>query len=356
MLTFDKVVDAYYSCRVNKRNTFSSLNFEVDLFENLTSLYEDLKSGKYYPSPSICFVVSDPKYREVWASQFRDRVVHHLIFKELNSWWGRRWSADSCATIKGRGTLYGVDRLESSIRSYTNNWSEDKWYLKCDLSNYFNSIDKDILWRVIEPSIEKDWVKRITKTIVYNNPVENGIFLSSEEEFNKVPKRKRLSYTKHNRGLPIGDLLSQMFSNILLNGLDQYVKRVLKVNHYVRYVDDYIILGDSSESLSNVLRQINDFLLSLGLENNPKKCFIHKISRGVSFLGQTIHPHRRVILTDTFERFEDKVDRDNLDCYISLLHQAKNSYYLSESLISGVGAPTKVRKHLDIKRKLGEIK
>jgi RNA-directed DNA polymerase len=140
-------VQAYFDCREHKRNTYTALDFELSLERNLYQLYEDLAGGTYKPGSSICFVVIRPKPREVWAAGFRDRVVHHLLYNRIAPRFERTFIADSCACIEGRGTLYAVKRLERKIRSITENWSRPAYYLKCDIANFFVSIDKRILAR-----------------------------------------------------------------------------------------------------------------------------------------------------------------------------------------------------------------
>ncbi|HBO82067.1 MAG TPA: reverse transcriptase, partial [Cupriavidus sp.] len=136
------MVAAYFDCRRRKRNTHSALVFEQRLERNLRDLHDELMDGSYKPGRSICFVVTRPKPREVWAADFRDRVVHHLLYNQIAPRFHASFIADSCACIPGRGTLYAAERLEAKVRSITQNWVHPAWYLKCDLANFFVSIDK----------------------------------------------------------------------------------------------------------------------------------------------------------------------------------------------------------------------
>lgn len=147
--SLEKLVLAYYDCRENKRTSASALRFEQNLERNLIELHEELESGTYRPGPSICFAISRPRPREVWAAQFRDRIVHHLVYNQIADRFHRRFIADSCACIPGRGTLYGATRLEAMVRSQTQNWSRKGYYLKVDLANFFVSIDKRVLWPLL---------------------------------------------------------------------------------------------------------------------------------------------------------------------------------------------------------------
>src|SRR3569833_640909 len=145
--SFGELRQAYLDCRKNKGNKPTAIAFAEHLEQSLLSLYTDLVTGSYRPGRSICFVVTRPKPREVWAADFRDRVVHHLLYNRIAPRFLASFIDDSCACIPGRGTLYAVRRLESKNHSTSENWTKPVWYLKCDLANFFVSIDKDVLWQ-----------------------------------------------------------------------------------------------------------------------------------------------------------------------------------------------------------------
>ena len=155
--SFSELVTAYFDCRRHKRNADSARRFEQDLERNLHQLHDELANGVYTPGRSICFVITRPKPREVWAAEFRDRIVHHLLYNHIAGRFHRAFIANSCACIPGRGTLYAVQRLEHAIRSATANWSRPAWYLKCDLANFFVSIDKRILRELIANRVHERW-------------------------------------------------------------------------------------------------------------------------------------------------------------------------------------------------------
>lgn len=114
--SFTELVQAYFDCRTNKRASRTALEFEINLERNLAQLDRELRQGTYTPGPSICFVVTHPKPREVWAAQFRDRIVHHLLYNKIGPRFEARFIADSCACIKGRGTLYAAKRLDAKVQ------------------------------------------------------------------------------------------------------------------------------------------------------------------------------------------------------------------------------------------------
>ncbi len=164
--SFAELVEAYLDCRRTKRNSNAALAFEMRLERNLRRLYDELADGSYMPGRSKCFVITRPKPREVWAAAFRDRIVHHLLYNRIGPRFERSFIADSCACIKGRGTLYAAERLESKVRSITQNWSRRAFYLKCDLANFFVSIDKRILLdlllaKISEPSGQRALRRRL---------------------------------------------------------------------------------------------------------------------------------------------------------------------------------------------------
>ncbi len=320
---FTALVQAYYDCRKHKRNTLSALAFEQHLEENLGQLFEDLISGRYTPGRSICFVVTRPKAREVWAADFRDRIVHHFLYNAIGPRFESSFIADSCACIKGRGTLYAVERLESKIRSITHNWSKPAHYLKLDLANFFVSIDKRILWEQLQFKIaEPEWLN-LTETVLWHDPRDNFELRCEPELFNLVPVHKRLGNQPTHLGLPIGNLSSQFFANVYLNALDQFVKHKLHCKYYARYVDDFILLHDDPKQLSAWKREIEEWLpKTIGSHVNPSKTIEQPISRGIDFVGHVIKPWRRTIRKRTINDAIQRIKSSDSDQYAAI-----NSYF-----------------------------
>jgi len=293
--SFADLYQAYYDCRTRKRNTHSALRFEVRLERNLVELYEELVDGSYRPGRSICFGISRPKFREVWAADFRDRIVHHLLYNHIGPRFERAFIADSCACMKGRGTLYAAKRLDRHARSITQDWSRDAFYLKCDLSNFFNRIDKTVLWRLLQAKIHEPWWLGLCGTILWHDCRDNYEVRGDTAVLAKVPANKRLTNQPAGFGLPIGNLPSQFFANVILDPLDQRMKHRNRARHYVRYVDDFVVLGRSPQWLEAVLADANLFLPdALHLELNPKKTILQPCRRGIDFVGQVIRPEGRI--------------------------------------------------------------
>jgi RNA-directed DNA polymerase len=323
-LSFEELVEAYFDCRRTKRNTASALAFEADLERNLIGLFDELAAGAYRPGPSICFVVTRPKPREVWAAQFRDRVVHHLLYNRIGDRFERAFIVDSCACIKGRGTLYAARRLEAKVRSVTRNWSRRAFYLKVDIANFFVAIDKRVLAAQLEARIPEPWWRELALQILFHDPRQDVILHATPREMALVPPHKRLMEQPAHLGLPIGNLSSQFFANVYLDRLDQLAKHVLRCRHYVRYVDDFIVLHEDRAWLAVVHDEIEAFLpRELGVRLNPAKTIIQPVDRGIDFVGQVVLPWRRFTRRRTFR----EALKRTAEAPVEGLLQTANSYF-----------------------------
>lgn len=291
---FSDLLRAYDDCRRNKRNTESAFAFELNYERELIKLRDELQAGTYHPGRSICFVITRPKPREVWAAKFRDRIVHWLLHNHIAERFMRSFIADSCACIPGRGTLYGAKRLEHHIRSASQNWSRPCYYLKCDVANFFVSLDKEVLWNLLAAKIHEPWWRWLAHTIYFHDPRANFEYHGDPKLLERVPPHKRLTSQQSTKGLPIGNLPSQFGANVTMNELDQFVKQRLGCRHYVRYVDDFVLVHESPQQLRAWLAEIEAFLPAhLGIELNPKKTILQPVARGVDFVGQVIKPWHR---------------------------------------------------------------
>ena len=322
--SFAELVEAYLDCRRTKRSSASALAFEINLERNLRSVYDDLASGRYAPGRSKCFVITRPKPREVWAAEFRDRIVHHLLYNRIGPRFERSFIADSCACIKGRGTLYAARHLEAKVRSVTQNWSRPAHYLKCDLANFFVSIDKRILLDLLLAKIHEPFWRELTELVLMHDPREDFIYLGDPKMMERVPPHKRLMEQTAHLGLPIGNLSSQFFANVYLNELDQFVKHELRCRHYIRYVDDFVLLHESPQWLNEAHDAMEAFLPArLCARLNPKKTILQPVVRGIDFVGQVIKPWHRTTRKRTLhvglQRLSEMPEAD--------LYQAANSYF-----------------------------
>lgn len=331
-LSFADLVQAYFDCREHKRNTRSALHFEEELERNLVALYSELVAGDYKIGPSTCFVITRPKPREVWAANFRDRIVHHLLYNRVAARFYANFTNDSCACIPGRGTLFAARRLEAKVRSVTQNWSRRAFYLKCDIANFFVSIEKSRLAELLDERIIEPWWRALAHQVLFHDPRVNVFVQGDPKRLALIPRHKSLFNQDAAHGLPIGNLSSQFFANIYMNVLDQHVKHVVGARHYVRYVDDFVLLHDSPQWLNAAKREIEAVLADrLDLRLNPKKTVLQPIARGIDFAGQVLKPWRRTIrrrvVNDAIARTVAAADlHTTANSYFGLFRQATHSH------------------------------
>lgn len=332
-LTFEKLFEAYLDCRKHKRNTINALMFEYNLEQNLFRLYEDLVSGEYKIGQSICFIVLYPKPREVWAADFRDRIVHHLIYNEIKDKFYKRFIKDTYSCIPDRGTTNAVKSVRAHAESVTHNYTETAYFLKADLKNFFVSIDKNILYDEIQKFVNEEWVLSLIKQVIFHNPKTSVCIKSPAYKFDFLPKYKSLWHAQSDKGLPIGNLTSQFFSNVYLNVLDQYVKHHLKCKYYCRYVDDFVIMHKSPQYLNDVHKDLTVFLKErLNLELHQNKKLINKVDKGIDFVGFVVKPYRINLRQKTIKRIFKIIREQKLnehwfyECELETFCSTINSY------------------------------
>lgn len=282
--------------------------FEFNLEGNIFQLHEDLKSRTYIHSPYVSFYVTDPKLRHIHKACVRDRVLHHAIFRILYPIFDRNFIYDSYSCRLGKGTHRAVNRLEDFTRKLSHNNNRIIYALKCDVQKFFDSIDKTILIRIVVDKIkDNDSLWLISKIL---------------NSFSKTL----------GKGLPLGNVTSQIFANIYLNELDQFVKHQLKIKYYLRYCDDFIILADEPHYLLELAFKINEFLGEhLALSLHPNKVILRKYRQGIDFLGYVVLSCHRVMRTNTRNRIIKKIiiKREEFDDNLisqESLRQSLNSY------------------------------
>jgi len=316
IFTFEKIYKAYLDCRKTKRKTINALKFEYNLERDIHQLKKELKTRTYKPGRSICFVVKEPSPREIFAANFRDRVVHHILIREIEKIGERILIFDTFSCRKNKGTHLAVERLKSFIKKVTENFSKTAFYLKLDISGFFMAINYDILFKIFKEVILKQrkpqkWKEDIlwlAKIIIFYKPTENYIRKSQQALFDLIPKRKSLFGADINKGLPIGNYSSQFFANLYLNKLDQFIKREIKCKYYVRYVDDFILLSENQKFLNGIENKINNFLKrELDLELNFKKTKFLPLNRGIEFLGYFIKPECVLAKRNVVSRLRNKL-------------------------------------------------
>ncbi len=291
MFTFQQVYQAYLDCRKNKRNTKDALAFETNQEENIVQLVDDLNNRCYQPTTSVCFYIKLPKPREVFAADFRDRVVHHLIYNALSPIWEKIFIYASFASRPGKGTHLATDVLQKYLRQITFNGKKPAYYLKLDVYNFFMSIYKPRLFEILCKKCSDEHLRWLLEVTLFHDPVTDYVLHDPKKLQQKVPHYKSLFQVAPNYGLPIGNLTSQFFANIFLNELDHFVKRTLLCHYYVRYVDDFILLATSPQQLQHWQKEIECFLARrLELQLNTKVTRIDSVFNGVDFAGFIVRP------------------------------------------------------------------
>jgi len=290
---FEELWRRYRSCRRNKRSTKNALAFEIDAEAKLLDLQRELRDHTYHPGRSICFVTDGPKPREVFAADFRDRVVHHLLVHRLEQVFEPRFIHDSYACRRDKGTLAGSDRLMEFLRRVTANGHRPAWALTLDVASFFPSIHKQTLYEILARKVRDPELLWLTRTVLFHDPTEDYHFRSLDRSGSgpgtadyPVPARKSLFGKNNERGLPIGNLTSQFWANVYLNELDQFVKRTLRCRYYVRYVDDMVMLSEDREQLLRWRQETELFLdarLRLTLRAEGREPM--PVRRGIEFVG-----------------------------------------------------------------------
>jgi RNA-directed DNA polymerase len=245
----------------------------------------------------------------------RDRIVHHLLVSKLEPHFEKRFISTSFACRKDKGLLKAVEYITKSVRKITENNTKMACYGQFDIRSFFTSINKTILEEIIVKEIQDHFPKSqkedlvwLTKVIINHNPVNNYYLKGDHKLIDLIPTHKTLFKSENNRGLPIGNLTSQFFANVYLNELDQFVKRILKVKHYVRYVDDFVVLSTDLSQIREWRKEIDLFLKeTLHLSLHPNKDKYNTINSGINFVGYIIKPKYRLARKRVVQNLKSKL-------------------------------------------------
>lgn len=320
MITLEDLLQAYFQCRQHKRNTANALKFEIDYESKLLDLYREIMSGNYRVGRYVAFITSHPLKREIFAADFRDRVVHHLLINQLNPLLEKQFIYDSYACRKNKGTLFGIRRIDRFIRQCSVNYTKPAYVLKLDIKSYFADINKNILFDKLQRFMAKkyqgddgDLLLRLGWKIIFSHPTDNCIRKSQPAAWDKLPRGKSLFDSANgSTGLPIGNLTSQTFSNFYLDAFDHFVKHDLNIRYYGRYVDDIVFIHQDKEFLQAMIKTAGDWLrTNLRLRIHPRKIYLQPIERGVEFLGVRILPHRIILAKRIKRNINKKISRCN---------------------------------------------
>ena len=318
LISVENIFQAWEEFKKGKRKKHDVQVFERHVEDNLFNLHFALKSKSYKHGGYFEFYVNDPKRRHIHKAQVCDRIVHHLLYKYLYKLFDKTFIFDSYSCRLDKGTHRAVKRLEYFSRKLSKNYTKDFWALKLDIKQFFASVDHEILYGLITERIKDEDILRLIKQVINSFPA-----------IGDQPPRSK--------GIPLGNLTSQIFANIYLNELDQFIKHNLKIKYYLRYADDFIILAQNQAYLYRCIDTIKQFLEDeFRLELHPKKITLRKLTWGIDFCGYVVLPHYVLPRAKTKRRIFKQVRKfavsnQSLQSYLGyFLHT--NSYILMQEL------------------------
>ena len=283
-----------------KRKRKDTRTFEINLADNIFDLHRCLISHRYKHGQYLPFIIHDPKRRKIHKAKVRDRLLHHAIHRQLYPLYDRIFIADSYSCRNFKGIHMALDRFLYFFRKVSKNNHRTAWVLKCDIRKFFDSIDHGILLSILSKKIADPNTLSLLQRIITS--------------FEKMT----------NKGIPLGNLTSQLFANVYMHEFDQFMKQTLKVKQYIRYADDFVVLSENKTYLESMIPDIQTFLMNtLELSLHPNKVSIQTFASGVDFLGWVHFPHYRILRTVTKRRMlknlKDNPSREVIQSYLGLL-------------------------------------
>lgn len=310
LFSLNNIFEAWKKFRRGKAGKKDVMEFELHLEDNLFCLYEDLHRGVYKHSPYKHFQIFDNKKRDIYKAETKDRVVHQIIYDYLSSLFEPEFIPDSYASRLGKGQYRAINAFRYFIKLANDN-HKPRFVLKCDVRKYFDSIDQKVLLDLIKRKITCKKTFGIIEEIISS-----------------------YVFSKPDKGVPLGNITSQIFANIYLNVLDQYVKKELKCRFYVRYNDDLVIISESKERLEAIRNKVTFFAKEkLFLDIPLEKTSLRKIDWGIDFLGFIILPKAVLLRNKTKNKMYANISNKNVHSYFGILKHC-NSYNLKRIILS----------------------
>ena len=348
-LFFFELCMAYLEARLGKRRTFDEHRFEINAMQNLLYLKQSIWDRTYKPSRGTAHIIHNPVIREIFAAPFRDRVVHHFIYDNVYEWWDRHLIYDAYSCREGKGTLAGIQRLRHHIQSASDGYREEVWVFKFDISGYFMHLPrvelyKRAIWGLDRQfGDDKNWrydiLKFLWREIIFDDPCKDVVKKGRLADWDALPADKSMFIQPPGQGIVIGNLTSQLLSNIYLDVLDRYIMFDLGFKHYGRYVDDFYIVVTKDELVraKKSVPAIETKVEAMGLKLHPTKRRLQKASKGVEFLGAVVYPGRLIVgkrLKANFRQALSEVvmGQRDLDTVVSYLGHVK--YMDSDKLVT----------------------
>lgn len=316
IISLENLFSAWNEFRLGKENKLDVQEFAIDLEDNIFESYDDLKNNKYVHSAYQSFYLHDPKLRHIFKAHIRDRILHRAVVKVIGPIFEKSFIFDSYSSRKNKGTHRAVKRFRYFAQKLSRNNSRTIWILKCDVKKFFDSVNHDIIIYQIRNKVKDKKTVELTAHIV------NSL------------------NTSNKGGIPLGNLTSQLLSNIYLDILDQFIKRQLRVKYYIRYNDDFLILNKNRGFLEDLITIVGNFLKEkLNLELHPQKIVIKSWNQGIDFLGYIGFPYHTILRTKTKKRTIRKIRKklqelsnniisqesfdQSLQSYLGILHHCR---------------------------------
>lgn len=343
MIPLQDVIDAARKTLVGKRGTVEAQEFEYAFYRNCKTLWREVNEGRYKPSRYIAFISKRPVVREIFGSHIRDRVVDTLIVMRILPYVEKQLVDDNYSTREGKGTLYGVRRVEEMIRRVSQNYTRDCYILKEDIWSFFMSISKERAYQLWEEFLtgcyhEPDLplVLNLLKVIIFDRPEQHCVRKGHRSDWRLLPPHKSMFNGDGTKGLPIGKVISQITALLYLDKIDHQMANEWDVPNNGRYMDDRVMVHTSREHLQHVRQLLSEGHQEVGLKTHPKKTYLQHYSKGVLFAGAMIMPGRSYVSNRTisncfcrlneFNR-EARNNRDYCREHVQEFAEVMNSYF-----------------------------
>ena len=312
IISVSNLLEAWQEFIKGKRNKKDIQVFSFNLMDNILSLHNDLKNHTYKHGGYQCFKISDPKPRTIHKASVRDRLLHRAVYRILYPFFDKIFIPYSFSCRNNKGTHKAINKFRSFAYTVSKNNTKTCWVLKCDIKKFFASVDQNTLIEILQKNIDNENIINLLKEIIFSFKLN---------------------------GLPLGNLTSQLFANIYLNELDQFVKHKLRAKHYIRYADDFVILSENKEHLEYIILKIKYFLPNiLELELHPNKVSVKTFSSGIDFLGWINFSDHRILRTKTRKRMLGKMkgssNVETLNSYLGLLKHGNSCMVINKILDS----------------------
>jgi len=313
IISIENLLEAWKEFLRGKRGKKDVQEFSLNLMDNIFALHNDLFNHSYKHGTYQAFKINDPKPRDIHKASVRDRLVHHAIYRALYPFFAKTFIADSYSCQIGKGTHRAINRFRQFSRIVSKNSTRTCWILKCDIKKFFASIDHAILIDILRQRISDHDALWFFQEIIESFKTEPG------------------------RGLPLGNLTSQLLVNIYMNEFDQFAKHKLKAKYYIRYADDFAMFSEDREWLQELITVIENFLsLKLKLKLHQDKVFIKTLSSGVDFLGWIHFADHQVLRTATKRRMMRRLEQNKslatVNSYLGLLKHG-NAYKIKRNYL-----------------------